>query len=186
MKVSRQQAAENRERVLAAASQLFRERGFEGIGVADLMKAAGQTHGAFYGQFDSKDHLIAQACSRAFADSRERHDRLLEGKKGREGLEALLSSYLSPRHVAEPGSGCALAALAPEAARRDRSVKKAFTEGVMSLAARIEGFLPGRDPAARRKKALSTLASMVGALVLARAVDDASLAKELLEAVRQS
>jgi TetR/AcrR family transcriptional regulator, transcriptional repressor for nem operon len=186
MKVTREQAAQNRERVLEAAGRLFRERGFEGIGVADLMKAAGLTHGAFYGQFESKEHLIAQACERALMGSSQKWDRLLEGKKGDQALKALRAHYLSRHHVENPQSGCALAALAAEAARRDAPVRRVFTEGANRLVERIASLLPVRSKPARRREALATLAGLVGALVLARAVDDPALSAEILAAVRDA
>src|SRR5216110_2787030 len=110
MKVSREQAAQNRERIVEAAAQLFRERGFEGIGVADLMKEAGLTHGGFYGHFSSKQDLVAEASARAlmrslalFSDAAERETA--------DPLSAIASAYLSRRHRDKPGEGCLLAAL---------------------------------------------------------------------------
>src|SRR3982074_352699 len=101
MKVSREQAAKNRERILDVAAQLFRERGFDGVGVADLMKAAGLTHGGFYGHFASKEDLMGQACSRALAGSLDRWSRLAEGEtKGR--LSAIATAYLSAAHRDRP------------------------------------------------------------------------------------
>src|ERR1700681_3532545 len=102
MKVSREQTAENRERILDAAAQLFRERGFDGIGVADLMKSAGLTHGGFYGHFSSKEDLIAQACARAIADSlvvwNRRADRATESP-----FSAVTTGYLTTKHRDYPG-----------------------------------------------------------------------------------
>ena len=186
MKVSREQAGENRERVLEAAGRLFKERGFDGVGVADLMKKAGLTHGAFYGQFDSKEHLIAEACERSMLQSGPKWDRALAGKTGEEALAALRAFYLTPRHVAQPETGCTLASLAAEAPRRGAPVRRAFTQGVNRLLERILAVVPGRNPAARRREAINTLAAMVGALILARAVDDPKLSAEILTAVRNA
>src|SRR3954470_1120937 len=119
MKVSREQAAENRERIVQTAARLFRERGFDGIGVADLMNAAGLTHGGFYGQFESKEDLAAQACARALDESAGKWARATEGKPAREALKAVADFYLTPRHAGDPGSGCAFVALGAEAARRE-------------------------------------------------------------------
>ena len=102
MRVSREQAAQNRERVLDAAAKLFRERGFSGVGVAELMHAAGLTHGAFYGQFGSKDDLMAEACARAFESSLERWRKAAARSPG-DPLAAVVASYLSPSHRDEPG-----------------------------------------------------------------------------------
>src|SRR5712671_5104880 len=110
MKVTREQAAANRERILDAAAKLFRERGLDGIGVADLMKDAGLTHGGFYGHFGSKEELQAEACVLALTRQSDRWRGLLEREGGR-ALEAMLEGYLSKRHRDNPGAGCALATL---------------------------------------------------------------------------
>src|SRR5436309_12362099 len=110
MKVSREQAAQNRERIIEAAAQLFRERGFEGIGVADLMKKAGLTHGGFYGHFSSKDDLIAEASARALAGSLALLSNVAERPSG-DPLSTIASGYLTSKHRDDPGTGCLLAAL---------------------------------------------------------------------------
>src|SRR5437870_9078504 len=113
MKVSREQAAQNRERILHAAAQLFRERGFEGVGVADLMKEAGLTHGGFYGHFSSKEDLMAQACARASARSRSLWSKLAE-RSPQDPLSEIAGVYLTSRHRDNPGEGCLMAALATD------------------------------------------------------------------------
>jgi len=185
MKVSREQAAQNRERVLEVASRLFRERGLDGIGVADLMKGAGLTHGGFYGQFASKEDLMAKACARALADSLAKWRNRVEAAPD-DPLAAVVAPYLSTAHCEQPGEGCALAALASEAARRDAPVRHAMTEGLRPLVDLLAELLPGRSRGARRDKALATFAGMVGAVVLARAVDDPALAEEILHSVSAS
>jgi TetR/AcrR family transcriptional repressor of nem operon len=185
MKVSRAAAAENRERILDAAARLFREKGFDGIGVADLMQSAGLTHGGFYGQFASKEELAAQACARALERSAAKWDRVIEDKT-RDPLQTIAESYLSPRHRDSAGHGCALAALAAEAPRRGPAVRRAFTQGVRALLDRLMKIAPGRAARIRREHALVTLAQLVGAVVLARAADDAQLSDEILHAVRAS
>lgn len=182
MKVSRQQAVENREKVLDAASRMFREKGFDGVGVADLMKEAGLTHGGFYGQFSSKEELAAQACERALGQTARRWERLLE--KGGDPLGRVIEAYLSPAHRDDPGHGCALATLGMEVPRRDPGVGHAFTAGLRSLVGLLERMLPQRLKAARRRQALALMSTLVGAMVLARAVDDAALSGEILESVR--
>ena len=129
MKVSREQAAENRERILDTAAQLFRERGFEGIGVADMMKAAGLTHGAFYGHFSSKEDLIAQACARAFSRSHDRWS-TRAGRTPDDPLSSIVRNYLTRRHRDDPGTGCALAALGPDMARHGSGVRRAVASRV--------------------------------------------------------
>src|SRR5919205_918412 len=132
MKVSREQAAQNRERILDRAAELFRERGFEGIGVADLMKAAGLTHGGFYGHFSSKEDLMAQACARALSGSLEQWNRLAE-RAPDAPMSAIANAYLSNRHRDHPGQGCALAALGTDISRQNLTVRHAVTEGVRAL-----------------------------------------------------
>ena len=185
MKVSREQAAVNRERILEAGTRLFRERGFDGIGVADLMQEAGLTHGGFYGHFASKEDLMAKSCERALAKSAAKWESLV-ARDGRQALAAMTDSYLSTRHRDHPGAGCLVAALGVEAGRHGPDVRRAFTDGVKSLVAVLASAIPGRARAARRRQALATFAGMVGAIVLARAVDDAELSTEILKAVRGS
>src|ERR671923_2137352 len=110
MKVSREQAARNRERIVETAAQLFRERGFEGIGVADLMKEAGLTHGGFYGHFGSKEDLMAQACVRASGRSHALWSRLAE-RAPNDPLAEIAGVYLTAKHRDNPGEGCLMAAL---------------------------------------------------------------------------
>ena len=183
MKVSREQAAANRQKVLETAARLFREKGFDGIGVADLMKAAGLTHGGFYGQFSSKEDLAAQACTRALAESVEKWERW-GAEKGKDTLGAVADSYLSSRHRDNPGSGCAFVALGAEAPRWGRAVQRVFTEGLQARIKRLVELLPGQGEKVRRQKAIATMASLVGGLVLARAVDDPKLSDEILQAVK--
>jgi TetR/AcrR family transcriptional regulator, transcriptional repressor for nem operon len=181
MKVSREQAAANRERIIEVAGKLFRERGFDGIGVADLMKAAGLTHGGFYGHFKSKDDLAAQACRRALADSSQKWARRVDMAAGNVRAE-LIKRYLSEAHRDAAGGGCVLAALGSDAGRQGRAIRHALTDGLASLVDVLTRLAPGRSQAAKRKRALADMAQMVGAMVLARAVDDPGLSKEILEA----
>jgi len=185
MRVSREQAAASRERILDVASKLFREHGLEGIGVADLMSSAGLTHGGFYGHFSSKEALMAQACDRALARSVAYWTKLAASDDGKP-LSRIAESYLSTRHRDNPGAGCAVAALGADASRRGSIVRRAMTEGVRALVDVLARIVPGRTGALKRRKALTIYASMVGALVLARAVDDADLSKEILKAVSDS
>lgn len=181
MKVTRAQANENRERIVDVAAALFRERGFDGVGVAELMKEAGLTHGGFYGHFASKDELMAEACLRAIEQTGARWQALLAADQPLP-LQAMLSQYLSTRHRDRPGDGCVLAALGAEASRKKPSVRQAFTRSVRRLVGLLESAVPGRGAAARRQRALAACAGMVGAVVLARAVDDEALSDEILVA----
>lgn len=185
MRVSRVAAAQNREKIIEVAAKLFRERGFDGIGVADLMKAAGLTHGGFYGHFESKEDLMAHACGRALDDSLAIFQKLSE-QGGGHALSAIASTYLSPAHRDQPGKGCALAALGAESARHGSPVRVAFTQGVRSALDLLTKVVPGRSKQVKRERALATYASMIGALVLARAVDDPELSEEVLRSVLAS
>lgn len=185
MKVSREQAEENRERVIDVASKLFRERGFDGIGVADLMKEAGLTHGGFYGQFKSKDDLIAQAVARSLSRSAQRWTQVVDEAQG-DPVEALIAYYLSTRHRDHAAGGCLFAALGPEISRQDPAVRHSVTEGLRPYIDLLTRILPGRSREERRKKALSTYAALIGAMVLARAVDDPELSEAIFCAVASS
>lgn len=182
MKVSRAQAEENRERILDNAAQLFRERGFDGIGLNDLMQSAGLTRGGFYGHFESKDDLAAQATRRALQDNREQWK-----KQTDRSLQAWVKTYLSDAHRDHIGAGCGLVALAGDAARGGPAVKEVFAEGVASLVATLQTQMPAVDAAAKREQALAMLSTLVGALLLSRAVGgDVPLSRELREAARKS
>lgn len=181
MKVTREQAAANRERIIEVAGKLFRENGFDGIGVADLMQAAGLTHGGFYGHFKSKDDLAAQACSRAMARALEKWAALARLPRGDARAE-IVKQYLTESHCDGPGNGCLFAALGSDVGRQGRAIRRAFRKGLESQVDVLGKVAPSRSRAAKRKQALADMAQMVGAMVLARAVDDRTLAKEILDA----
>jgi TetR/AcrR family transcriptional repressor of nem operon len=178
MKVSREQAAQNRARVVDVAGKLFRENGFDGVGVAGIMKGAGLTHGGFYGQFGSKDELAAEAAAQMLDRSIARWARLAEG---RDPLAAIVTSYLARTHRDAPGSGCAMAALSAQAARQPKPVRGAFTAALNGFVGILTKLMPG-SRSARRRKALATMAGLVGAVILSRAVNDAALSDEILAA----
>jgi TetR/AcrR family transcriptional repressor of nem operon len=180
MRVTKERAAQSRERIVEGASRLFRENGLDGIGVADLMKEAGLTHGGFYAHFASKEALMAEACTRALEGSVAKWQRLSEGSPARP-LPAIVRSYLSTRHRDDPGAGCAIASLGTDVARQGPAVRHAFTEGLRNMVAMLAGMVAGRTAAVRRRKALCDYAAMVGAIVLARAVDDPDLSQEILD-----
>jgi TetR/AcrR family transcriptional repressor of nem operon len=178
MRVSKEQAAENRERILNAASRLMRERGISGMGVDALTEAAGMTHGSLYSQFGSKERLIEEAVAHAIAI------------KGREVPEAFalgdyVSEYLSAEHRDMPGSGCPFAALGCEMLHQSKGVRERFTAGVRSMVALLSGRMgSGLKQRQRDDKALAAVASLVGALVLARAVNDPKLSDDILRATK--
>lgn len=174
MKVSREQMAENRRRILDVASRLFRDKGFDDVSVSEVMKAAGLTHGGFYGHFISKDDLVAQTLAHVLAtDSGEGGD-----------FRRYLETYLSPRHRDDPAGGCPTAGLAAAIRHQTPAARSAMTEGLRSQIGRIEKALPGSDPADKRRAAIGSWAAMVGAVILARAIDDSALSDEILEQTR--
>lgn len=176
VKVSREKREQNRAAVIDAGSRLFRERGPEGVSVAEVMKAAGLTHGGFYGHFASKEALLAQALGAALAAAAER----LRSTCAEKGLDAYASAYLSDEHLLDRGGGCALAALGGDVARQPDEVRAAFADGLRQLVEAAAS--AGGD----RSAAINTLAHLVGAVVLARAVSgvDDVAAEEILAAAR--
>jgi len=185
MKASRQQAAASRERIVDAASRLFRAHGLDGISVADVMGDAGLTHGGFYSHFESKEALMAEACTRSLAESVHRWQALCANAAG-DPLPAVAASYLTTRHRDNPGAGCIVAALGSDVPRHAAPVRQAITLGVRELVCVLAGALREGTRASRRRKALASYASLVGALVLSRAVDDPALSGEILRAVSAS
>jgi TetR/AcrR family transcriptional regulator, transcriptional repressor for nem operon len=177
MRVSREQAAENHERIVEAAARLFRRQGFDGVSLDTIMQDAGLTHGGFYGHFRSKDDLAAKAVARALEQSAQSQSRYTN-------IADLVSGYLSPRHCADLGNGCPIAALGADIVREGKGVRRGLTVHLRARFDRLAGLLKAGTQAERRKRAIATLAGMVGALTLARAVDEPALSKEILAAAR--
>lgn|SRR3546814_211182 len=174
MKVSREKMAENRLRILDSASRLFREKGFDAVTVAEVMKAAGLTHGGFYGHFESKDDLIAQALTYT-----------LGAPFGSElDLDAYLDSYLSPRHRDNPGFGCPTAGLVSETRHQAPTARAAMTQGFRAQVERLSKAIPGGADGDKRRAAIGSWAAMIGAVILARAIDDPELSDEVLGETR--
>jgi TetR/AcrR family transcriptional repressor of nem operon len=179
VRVSRDQARQNRERVVAASSALFREKGVDGVGISDLMSEAGLTHGGFYKQFSSKAELVEEACSRALEDTMAFWDSYLE--RAVQPRAAFVRAYLSHQHRDRVGEGCLLPALAAEARREPQAIRSVFTRAIQSYADRLDQPVEARTDQSRAK-ALSNLAEMVGAILLARVADDPKLSKDILAA----
>jgi TetR/AcrR family transcriptional repressor of nem operon len=179
MRASREQSAENRQRILEVAGRLFREKGFEGIGVDGIMEAAGLTHGGFYGHFDSKAHLAEQACAAGLEKSQQKWKTLAQASPGA-ALAEIARSYLSKRHRDDPGNGCVFAALGGEVARSSDEVRATVTNGLRAQLGILERVAKGRSKAARRTQAITALSGMVGAMVVARLVNDSALSNEIL------
>ena len=181
MKVSKAQAAENRQGILDAASRLYRERGLTGVGVADITRDAGLTHGGLYRHFASKDALVQEACARAFDWSIAP----LDGATPNTTIGERIKSYLSPQHRDSPGTGCPAAALAVDAARAGSELSEVFAQGIERNIGRFAQLLCGGDATVQpqdRARAMQVLATMVGGLVLARATAAArpALSDEIL------
>jgi TetR/AcrR family transcriptional repressor of nem operon len=174
MRVSREQVAKNRQTILRAASRLFRERGFEAVTVAEIMSTAGLTHGGFYGYFDSKDTLIADALAEALTNSPGPSD----------DLASYAASYLSRTHRDNRADGCVTAALAAETARLTGTPRSAMTTSLKRQIERLSRIAPGENPAQKRQAAIGNWAAMVGAMVLARVSDDSTLSNEVLDQTR--
>lgn len=179
---TRAQAASNRERIIAAAARAFRERGFDGVGVGEIMRDVGLTHGGFYGHFASKEELVALACRRAVDDMLAEWRARIAACPG-DPLASIVGPYLSAAHRDARGEGCLMAALGPEAARAAAPVRGAVTACLGDVLDTLASAMPAGDPADRRQRAIATFASLVGAMVTARAVDSPALADEILAAV---
>lgn len=181
MKVTKAQAQANRAHIVETASALFRERGYDGVGIADLMAVAGFTHGGFYKHFGSKADLLAEAAACGFSQSAAK----AEGVNAAEVVE----QYLSREHRDARGQGCTMAALCADAARQPESIKTAFATGVESLLATLENQLGAPEDGERevdlRAGRIEVIAQVIGALVLSRACpDDSPLADEILDVCR--
>jgi TetR/AcrR family transcriptional regulator, transcriptional repressor for nem operon len=172
MKVSQEQRAQNRSRILTEAGRLFREKGFDAVSVAEVMKAAGLTHGGFYGHFRSKDDLIAHAIGHAADNQNTSSD-----------VHAWIDAYLSALHRDHPESGCPTAALAGLMRDQAPEARAAMAQSLATQIGRLADAMPGSDPAVRRA-AIGSFSAMVGALILARSVDDPALSDELLAETR--
>lgn len=180
MKVTKAQAQANRARIVDTASTLFRERGYDGVGVADLMAAAGFTHGGFYKHFGSKADLMAEAATCGFAQT--------AAKTGGGNTVEFVKQYLSRTHRNSPGDGCTMAALCGDAARQSAQIKEAFAVGIESLLATLEQQSRASSDSEQREsrsKRIDTIAHVVGAIMLSRACpDDSPLADEILDVCR--
>lgn len=178
MRVSRVQAEENRQAVVNVASRLFRERGFDGIGLKDLMAGAGMTQGGFYKQFESKEDLAVQASRRALTSAVERWS-AAAASNSEDPLAAVMRFYLSMGHCSEKADGCPVVALGSDAARQGPNVKAAFEDGIKEHIEMIASWV-GED-GEPDGKAMGMLSTMVGAVLLARAVNDPKLSRKFLK-----
>jgi TetR/AcrR family transcriptional repressor of nem operon len=174
MKVSREQVAENRQKILDAASRMFRDRGYDDVTVAEVMAAAGLTHGGFYGHFASKEELFAETLAYTLA----------RAPGADRDLASYADVYLSAAHRDHRATGCAVAALSGETVRQSPEARAAMTDGLRTQIARFTETAPGDTPGERRQAAIGSWAAMVGGILLARLADDPKLSDEVLRATR--
>jgi len=180
MRLSIEESARRRRQIVEVAAKLFREHGYNGIGVADLMKGAGLTHGGFYGYFESKEQLFAESCGHAIETSVQQWQSWIRRDPG-DPVRELAHSYLNEAHRDTLAAGCVISSLGADAARGGQHVRRALTGGISAQLRLLAKTLPG--PASRaRKRAIATYAAIIGGLMLARAVDDRGLSKEILAA----
>ena len=185
---SQEEKARSHERIVEIAAERIREAGTTTPSVAEIMQAAGLTHGGFYKHFDSRDDLIAEAVDRTFAQSQEATAEVIDGAE--DPLAAFVDWYVSPTHRDNPGSGCSVVALGGEAPRADARVRAAYTDQVRRYLAQLEQLLgndDGEDGALdseTRRRATVMLSALVGAVLVSRAVDDPALSDEIIRDVR--
>jgi TetR/AcrR family transcriptional repressor of nem operon len=179
MKVTREEVAEHRTRILAAAARLFRQHGFDHVTVADVMKEAGLTHGAFYGYFPSKEALIAEAVAQTLPSAPD-------SAKPRSSAAEFADGYLSVRHRDNRANACVFSSLGTEAARGSAELRHSMTESVRRRIDHLGASAEGSTPREKRRAAIAAWSAMSGAMVLARIVDDGKLSKEILTETRAS
>ena len=187
MGVSKEQAARNRQCIIETASRVFRERGVDGVGVADLMKEAGLTHGGFYNHFESKDALAAEACAAVLSRAAEDIAKVIKAEGGKASFCAVLETYLSSGHRDDPGQGCPIPALATDASRQGAQMQAAYAEGIEGFIQAVSSYFAhdgdgAGESGAARADAIGLLSQLVGTLVLARGVGTANpgLSEEIL------
>jgi TetR/AcrR family transcriptional repressor of nem operon len=185
MRVTKERLQAHREGIVAAAGRLFRARGVDGVAVAEIMNAAGLTHGGFYGHYGSKAALAADACKKSLTDGAEKWRRraMRARDAGEAPLPAIIGDYLSESHVARPQDGCALPTLSADAWRAGPPLDTAMAEGVAGLLAVLEEEAPPGTADARRA-AQAALSAMVGGVVVARACTEPDTARDVLDAAR--
>jgi TetR/AcrR family transcriptional repressor of nem operon len=185
MRVTKEKFAENREKILQVAGVLFRENGFDGVGVAEIMKAAGMTHGGFYGHFQSKEDLALEVSQALIARVKVRWSEIISAAPDRP-LDALVNHYISRCSVDDPGGSCVFAALVQEVSRSRGAVRATFNDGLSMLVDILSTIVPGETEEERRARGFTTLSSMMGAVILARAVESRELSDSFLFTTRDA
>ena len=186
MRYSKEHKFQTHAKIVKRASVKLREKGAHGIGVADLMKEAGLTHGGFYAHFDSRDALVIEAVTHAMDRSTERWRKLSEQTPADKRLSKIVNTYLAPDHRDDPGHGCAVPALAAEMARESAKTRRAFAGRMEQLIEMLAEQYQGLPRRAARKQAMAALATMMGALVMARVAGNSELSDEILKSGRDA
>jgi TetR/AcrR family transcriptional repressor of nem operon len=186
MRYSREHKQETHARIVKKASVRLREKGAHGIGVADLMKEAGLTHGGFYAHFDSREALVIEAFAYAMDRGTERWRKIAEQTPPDKRLAIIVESYLTPVHRDDPGHGCAIPTLGAEIARESPKTRKAFAAKLDQMVEMIADQIPEVPRKAARKQAISVVATMMGTLVLSRVAGHGEFSDEILAAGREA
>jgi TetR/AcrR family transcriptional regulator, transcriptional repressor for nem operon len=186
MRYSREHKLETHARIVKKASVRLREKGAHGIGVADLMKEAGLTHGGFYAHFDSREALVVEAFAYAMDRATERWRKLTQATSSDKRLAVLVDSYLTTAHRDDPGHGCAVPTLGAEIARESPKTRKAFAAKLEQMIGMIAEQIPDLPPKAARKQAIATIATMMGTLVMARIAGNGEFSDQILAAGRDA
>lgn len=186
MRYSKEHKAETHERIVKQASVRLRERGAHGIGVADLMKEVGLTHGGFYAHFDSREALVIEAFGYAMDRGYERWRKIAEETPPEKRLATIVDSYLTASHRDDPGRGCAVPSLGAEIARESPKTRKAFAAKLERMIDMIADQIPDVPPKAARKQAMAMLATMMGTVVMARITGNGEFSDEILAAGRDA
>lgn len=186
MRKSRAETAETRQRIVDVAAELFRANGIHATGLADVMAAAGLSHGGFYRHFGSKDHLVAEACETGLNNIVGKLENASHGHEGQEAFNAVVDAYMSASHRDGPARGCPLAGMASELARADDATRAAAVRGFEALVETlVTSDESGTKKTADRSRAVFALSAMIGALTMSRVIADPEASAALLETVRQ-
>ena len=186
MRYSKEHKQETHARIVKKASVRLREKGAHGIGVADLMKEAGLTHGGFYAHFDSREALVMEAFAHAMDRSTERWRKLAEQTPPDKRLATIVENYLTPLHRDDPGHGCAVPTLGAEIARESPKTRKAFAAKLEQMIDMMADQVLEVPRKGARKQAVAALATMMGTLVLSRIAGSGELSDEILAAGREA
>lgn len=184
MRYAQTHKQETRDRVVKIAAKMLREKGPDGVGVADVMREANLTHGGFYAHFASKDAFVTESLNEILAQAAEKRRLLTEGLAPRAALDAYIEYYVSPTHRDRPGSGCPLVALNSELPRQSKTFRAAFDAGVKRLTDWLAQLLEAAAIPNPQPRAAATLSAMMGAVALSRAVSDPEMSDAMLKSAK--